>query len=174
MDNRDGLLKKLKALAESGVGGEKENAQAMLEKYMRKYGITETDLERDEELKVREFEYHSHKEKRLLMQIIFKVTNSTSMYSFYRSKRKVRNLVGCECSKAQGIEIEFLFDFYKRLYQKEEERLLDAFIQKHKLFGDSPEEDRERRSDREILEMITLMNALSDERPQLQIERKRY
>lgn len=47
MESRTKILdkaKKLKELADRGVGGEKENAKLMLEKYMLKHNITESEL----------------------------------------------------------------------------------------------------------------------------------
>ena len=40
-------LKKLKALAEKGVGGEREDARRLYEKIKRKYGISEEELQQD-------------------------------------------------------------------------------------------------------------------------------
>lgn len=48
MNHKEELLekiKKIKALADQGVGGEKTTAQAMLERLMQERGITEADLE---------------------------------------------------------------------------------------------------------------------------------
>ena len=47
MTEREELLRRLervKALAERGVGGEKENAEALLNRLMAKYGISEEDI----------------------------------------------------------------------------------------------------------------------------------
>ena len=55
--NKTDLLKKVKALAEHGVGGEATNAAEILERMMKKYGITEAEL--GEETRERhDFEYH--------------------------------------------------------------------------------------------------------------------
>ena len=42
------LLKKLKALSDRGVSGEKENATKLLKKLMKKYGISEEEIQKDE------------------------------------------------------------------------------------------------------------------------------
>ena len=42
------LLKKLKALSDRGVSGEKENATELLKKLMKKYGISEEEIQEDE------------------------------------------------------------------------------------------------------------------------------
>ena len=47
MTEREELLKRLervKALAERGVGGEKENAEALLKRLMEKYDISDEDI----------------------------------------------------------------------------------------------------------------------------------
>lgn len=51
------LLKKLKALAERGVGGEKEGAQKKMEQLMKKYGIEDIDL-LEEKVEDYDFRYH--------------------------------------------------------------------------------------------------------------------
>lgn len=38
------LLRKIKALADLGVGGEQANAETLLKKLMRQYGISESEL----------------------------------------------------------------------------------------------------------------------------------
>lgn len=49
--DKTALLKKVRALAEHGVGGEAENAEKLLARMMKKYGISEEEL--DEETRVR-------------------------------------------------------------------------------------------------------------------------
>ena len=50
-DKKKQLLNKLKALAERGVGGEKETAQRKLQELMEKYEIDENDLSDDKKRK---------------------------------------------------------------------------------------------------------------------------
>lgn len=47
MSNKAELLKKIKALADRGVDGERESAQTLLARLMEQYGISETDLEEE-------------------------------------------------------------------------------------------------------------------------------
>ena len=42
------IIQKLKALSDRGVAGEKENATKLLKKLMKKYRITEEDLQEEE------------------------------------------------------------------------------------------------------------------------------
>lgn len=43
--DKTALLKKVRALAEHGVGGEAENAEKLLARMMKKYGISEEELD---------------------------------------------------------------------------------------------------------------------------------
>lgn len=74
MTEREELLRRLervKALAERGVGGEKENAEALLNRLMAKYGISEEDIEDTAE---RDYfiRYHNFWERKLIVQIAYK------------------------------------------------------------------------------------------------------
>lgn len=58
-------LKKLYALALRGVGGEKEQAQAILDKLLKKYAMTLDDLD-DEVIQEYDLEYHGKEQDRIL------------------------------------------------------------------------------------------------------------
>ena len=113
------------------------------------------------------------RERRLLMQIIYKVLDSKS--NIYIRSDHVRNgrrkrWIGCRATVAQKIEIEFLFDFYKRLYKREEEFFFDTFIQKHELFGRLKEGEEPKSLSKEMaMKMVALMKGMSDETPLRQI-----
>lgn len=174
-ENKKALLQKLKALAEQGVGGEKINAQKLLNALMQQYGISDADLD-DSNPVLCEFKCKSDIEEKLLIQTIFKVTNSRSMYTFSRRAggRTIKHLWGCKCTAAQRVEIEFLFDFYKRVFVKDFDIFVAAFIQKHAIFGDTPSHEEPRRIDLEkLMRMEMLQKGLSDEKPVRQIEGKK-
>lgn len=127
-------LKKLKVLAERGVGGEKETAQRKLEKLMKQSGLTERDL-KDEEVKYYLFNYHFPHKKRLMYQLIYK-TLGVDNFKLYHSKN-TRNKVGAYCTPAQKLEIELDFDFYSALLDDEIETLMTAFIAKQDLYPEN-------------------------------------
>lgn len=166
------LLKKLRELALRGVDGEKETAEAMLQKLMKKYGVEETDL--DESIrKVVVFKFHGEVEKKLLMQIAYKITNEWNFcsYCYTASGRPCRTDLGVECTEAERIQILFLFDFYKELFQKEFDFFLSAFIQKHQLFGKLKDgENGFEMSREEWLRMAALMGGMEDASPLLRLE----
>ena len=85
--DKTALLKKIRALAERGVGGEAENAEKLLARMMKKYGISEAEL--DEETRVRhDFTYHGGEEKKILRQVVYKVTGGyTYVYTPGRFRR---------------------------------------------------------------------------------------
>ena len=88
--DKTALLKKVRALAEHGVGGEAENAEKLLARMMKKYGISEEEL--DEETRVRhDFTYHGGEEKKILKQVVYKVTGGYTYELVYTaSGRKVK------------------------------------------------------------------------------------
>ena len=175
MSDKTDRLKKIQALALSGIDGEKEQAQAILSKLMKKYKVTFDELD-EETLNEYIFEYHGREQEMLLKQTIYKVTDSKSSswdLAYTHSGRKCRTQLGCCCTSAQKIEIELLFDFYKRLWDKERKALLSAFIQKHRIFGRlKPDEKPMELSPEESEKMFQLMCGLSNEYPYKQLSDK--
>lgn len=173
MSNQSERLKKLYALALGGVGGEKENAAALLEKLANRYGIDIEELDA-ERVRDYEFEYHGDIQRKLLVQTVYKVLGSVDTLHSFRythSGRKYKTRLGASCTEAQKIEIEFLFSFYTELFEREQQALLRAFIAKHDIYGElKPGEEPEPQTAEELLKMAALMNGLSDESPRLQIE----
>lgn len=164
------LLKKIKALAERGVDGERENAEALLSELMKKYNISEDELSEDTR-KRHDFEFHGKEQKKLLRQVVFKVTGGYAYELVYSgSGRKVRTQLGAECTPAEKVEIEFLFDFYTNLWDREREAFLSAFIQKHQIFSIREDAPTRELSYEEVAKMRALMQGMSDETPHRAIE----
>lgn len=168
--DKTALLKKVRALAEHGVGGEAENAEKLLARMMKKYGISEAEL--DEETRVRhDFTYHGGEEKKILRQVVYKVTGGYAYELVYTaSGRKVRTQLGADCTPAEKVEIEYLFDFYKRLWEKEKDAFLAAYIQKHRIFAIRADVEPQEISREEALKMGALTQGMSDESPLRAIE----
>ncbi|MBQ8724997.1 MAG: hypothetical protein IJY74_04915 [Oscillospiraceae bacterium] len=171
MEDKKSLLKKLHALVERGVAGEREAAEAALERLSKKYGISIDEL--DAELICDfEFEFHGKEEKKLLNQIAWKVTNNRFCcydMRYSESGRKCRTHMSIQCTEAQKLEIEFLFDFYKRIWEQEKLMLYMAFIHKHDIFGDPDGNQSSTHSDFDVGRMAAMMQGLSDETPVRQI-----
>lgn len=159
------LLKKIRALAERGVGGEADNAEEILRRLMEKYGVSEDELD-EEERRRHDLEYHGKEQEKLLRQVVFKVTGGYAYNLVYNATgRKVKTKLGADCTAAEKVEIEFLFDFYTRLWERERAAFLSAFIQKHRIFAIRDDIEPQKLSREELLKMQALMLGMSDESP---------
>lgn len=133
MENKEELLKKIKALAERGVGGEKDSAQALLDRLMKKYGVTELDLE-TERVETAWFRYRDEMERRILSQIIFMVTGKYSFGCIGRHTNRPRKERGVDCTAAERLEIEANYEFFKEAMKQEFEVFFTAFCYKNNLY----------------------------------------
>lgn len=140
MENKlkDKLLK-LYELAKRGVDGEKENAEFMLNKLLDKHGLTIQDIDQ-ETPKKRWYKYTTNLSKKIISQIVFKVINNDSVYSVRGYKEVV-----AEVTDYQHIQILELIDFHLENFNKERKQFLNdftsAYVQKHRLFRDTKDED---------------------------------
>lgn len=166
-------LMKIYELALNGVDGEKDTAKALLDKLMTKYGVSLDSITDDNKTDYYLFKYKDKIQEQLLTQTVYKVTNKTEMYVVRNALtgRVPRTKVEVKCTAAQRVEIEFLYDFYCSLWEKEQKALLSAFIQKHKIFGDSQKNasNSHKYTQEELDKMRSMMNGLSDETPHLRI-----
>lgn len=131
--NKTELLQKIKALADRGIDGEQENAQVILTRLMKQYGISETELE-NEHREMTWFKYSEETERRLLNQIIYMVTGSggygcKGIHTGYKQKK-----LGADCTAAERLEIETNYSFFKIAMKKELETFYSAFANKNQLF----------------------------------------
>lgn len=129
-------LGKIKALAERGVGGEKETAKRMYVELCAKYGISEDETESAlNEVERRFFRYKTELERSLLIQIFYKVTGDTKSYVYAKPHRN-RKEIGCDCTPLEAAEIDLLFEFYRKAMKEELEVFMMAFKQQNRLFPD--------------------------------------
>lgn len=136
MSEREKLLKKLesiKALAEKGVGGEKENAEALLQTLMNKYGVTEADLE-DAGARKYWIRFKAGYEERLIFQLAYKHLGDGHAFNSIGYSGRRRKEVCVECTPAQYIEIEADHQFYWQALEAEMKIFYRAFLEKNNLF----------------------------------------
>lgn len=126
-------IKKLQALAERGVGGEKDTAKKMLQKMLEKNGIKSLNELESEKYEYTLFSYNGKHEIKLLKQCMYKVLTAAGDITIYRT-RGTRQKIGIYCTKAQKIEIELEFEFYRNVFYEELSTFMDAFIQAQKIF----------------------------------------
>lgn len=171
-------IKKVKKLAEEGVGGERENAKVLLEKLLKKYKITLDELA-EEKKTLYKFKYKTLFEKKILIQCIAKfapdVENAKLIFD---DKGKLRiNIIGVELTKIQFLDVEAATKFYSKLFTKELELFYMAFISKHDIFRERDKNElveESTLSPEEIEAIIHMMNGLSDNfyKPNKRLEEK--
>lgn len=166
-------IRSLKKLADFGKNPhEREAAQKLFERLVRKHGFDLSYFDESEEAVKWEFHFRAAEEERLLLQVAAKVlkTGKVSTWSRMRNGRKVPNEIYIECTGKQGTEIKFLFDFYKELWKKEKEKMMQAFIQKHEIGPDPEPGKEEKMSAEDMLDLLKRMSALDDADPTLRLE----
>lgn len=143
MSKKIELAKKLKALAERGVGGEKTNAEKMLADFIAKHNISMDDIEQD---KIDHYFFTVKPEHQtLLHQIVKKVNASLSLYGplpkDVMKRVKAKGNVFTECTLAEYIEIESMFNLYGSLYDEELDVFYRAFCTANDLLVSPKEGD---------------------------------
>lgn len=124
-------MRKLLELAQRGVGGEKDNAMALLNRALQKHGLRITDL--DDTLKKKSwFCYRGGLEKTLLHQIIVAVSDRDVTDVYVRPGKSGSN--GFMLTPDQAAEAELRWRIYRRAFREEQDLLLHAFIQKNRIF----------------------------------------
>lgn len=150
-------IKKLQALAERGVGGEKDTAKKMLRKMLEKNGIQSLDDLQDDNYEYVLFPYNGKYEKKLLKQCIYKVLTAAGDRTYYHTKG-TRQKLGIYCTKAQKVEIHMEFEFYRKAFYEEIDIFISAFINAQKIFPPDAPVDRSAKlsqTDRKILHMAS-------------------
>lgn len=125
-------LLKIKALAEQGVGGEKETAMKMYKGMLAKYELSEHDIDYCT-LKKYWFKFDDELDKKLLSQIFYKVTGDAS---YYVKTDKRRNIIGIDATDFETDQIIFFYQFYKEKMKKELDIFVGAFFNVNELFPD--------------------------------------
>jgi hypothetical protein len=167
MKNHEDLLRKLKALAEGGVGGEKVNAEAMLQKLLKKYNIDPDSLN-DEALNFVEFKYKKGLyQSDLLLQIIASVIPTLK-----RKNGKYASYIKVDVTRSEEIEIRAKYDFYSKKLKEDFDLFFTAFFHRNNLYyhGESDSKDDSKPMDHEkIQKIVKMMNGLDQHQYRLQI-----
>lgn len=132
------LAKKLKALADRGIGGEQYNAKKALDELMEKYHISEEDLNDNIESK-QDFVImaeHINLFVRVVTSIIGnRITKETSQRRFGKNLWEMEIKITLLVTKMEFLEISAQYNFYKALWKEEVENLDIAFAIKHSLWN---------------------------------------
>jgi hypothetical protein len=157
------LAKKLKALSDRGIGGEKVNAQKLLDDLLKKHNLSIEDIENE---KIDDY-YFSPKEKdeQLLYQITKRVNSEIKCYKIPQKKVKEYALKGnfiISCTLSESIEIEAMFDIYKKHLEKELEIFWYAFCKANNLLIQTNEKREFSSLSSEEVENITRSYAMAN------------
>lgn len=166
------LLRKLHALAQRGVGGEKDNAENALQRLMRRHKVTLENI--TEERKDRRlFEYTTKEHQTFILQVIASITG----VGIYRAARGVRRKMWVDLTTAEHLEAVMKIDHYWPMFKEEQALFYAAFIQANALYCKNSEEsmrrledmtEEERRHSRRIAEM---MRGIRTDTPTKRLER---
>lgn len=136
--NQDNILllaKKLKELAERGIGGEKQNAEEKLKTIMRKYKLTPEMLDAN---LTTERAIECPKEDRLMViQIISSVIGKNRLTSATQTKKAIgkKHYLFVELNELEYIEIREKIGFYIPKLKTDMELFRLAFIEKNELYN---------------------------------------
>lgn len=181
MEDRDKIkekLRKIKALAERGIGGEKEGALKLYNELLAKYELTDDFVYLDE-IKRYWIRFDSDIDKKLIAQLFYKVTGDPT---YYIKTDKRRHLIGFDCTDFEINEFRFYYRFYKEHLENELSIFMGAFFSKNSLFPDSTarvqyeSEDKEESLEEQMawLDRMEKMRRMADgidrKTPNLQIE----
>lgn len=139
MDKKLELAKKLKALAEKGVGGEKLNAETILKDFLAKHNISLDELESEKESDY--FFQIKEEEEQLFIQIVARVRRTIKVYGRITAVKikefKLKGNFFITCTASEYFEIESMNHVYQRLYKKELDVFYHAFLTANNLLASS-------------------------------------
>lgn len=150
------LAKKLKALAERGVDGEKINAEKLLNKLLAEHNISLEEINSDV-VRERCFSFKDNKHRKFIHQIIASVVGSEYRAFCFKG---VRGKMYIELNDADYIEVEMKLDIFWREYLRQEKLFYQAFVQKNQLYtketGETPEREYSEEELNNIREMLEI------------------
>jgi len=127
------FAKKLYALAQFGVGGEKQNAQQMLENFLTKHNLGIEELQ-DSKLEFHNFDVEE-KHESLFSQVVYAWFNDLQIF-VPKDGRKKKQLV-LKMTMLDALELKVKFEFYRDLFDKEFDIFYNAFVQKNRILPPS-------------------------------------
>ena len=128
-------IRKVQALAKKGAEGEQQSAAAQVDRMMKKYGLSEADLETEQRERAW-FRYQTQLEMRLLQQVIYSTVGDCDIYERWagQKRKRVHKVLGVDCTAAERVEIGIAFDFWKEAMETELARFFHAFVCRNQIF----------------------------------------
>jgi len=158
------LLRKIKALAEQGFGGESANAAAMLVKLCAKYGIDPNSLDSDRMVD-RLFKTKGGEHERFVSQVISSVVGYRKQYTMGPKTTIVA------MTDAEFIEADMKIDFYWADYQQQKKLFWAAYVQKQKLYvKPTPDGEKSSRNSDEAERVLRMAESIEQKNFQKRLE----
>ena len=153
------LAKKLKALADRGIGGEKVNAERMLHTLMSKHNISLEEIEGE----ARDYVSFTVKPEqgKLFAQVACMVVPNANLYG----RKGAKNKVFAELTKCEYIELKATFDFFWKAWERETGLFYTAFIHRNHIFRTSDnkedKEDDDNTTPEEVEKIVAMMAGIN-------------
>ena len=175
MEPSSGIIRekmmKLYRLAQQGVGGEKENAWSLLEKALKKHGLTLEDIA-EEKKQTYKFYYKSSFQRRLIFQVLALLINDEERNhkDVWWYKHPEMN-VGASLTKSEYMLASAMIEWHRAQFKKETESIMDdlltAYIAKHDIYPDHCRKSNRKNSDEpfdfeKALRISSMMSGLED------------
>lgn len=141
---RDRLIKTLR-LANQGVGGERENAEVILEKLLRMHGLSRADLD-EIDAPVRETTWYAvqRDERNIFSGLVHSLFGEDrSIWIHTKNAATKATQRGVDLSAAEKATFSVAWDVYRSHWKTAREDFLIAFLRKHKLYDTTNIESRD-------------------------------
>jgi len=173
MNNPESIIEKLKAIVKlvndpASTPGEQDNGRRMLERLMKKHNITKEDLLNKEKYYY-PFVFYTKWEKRLLIQVMYKVVGNKKDVLGYSVGRRYYLLV----STIEAKDIQWLYDIYRKSFNKQLDEFYEAFVQANHIFASGDSTNREY-TEEEMERLIRIMQMAKGITPDVVIPASRH
>ena len=124
-------LNKIWILTHKGYQHERVVAKQMLDKLLKKHSLTIDDIKNIEK-EFSEFKYNTKQERDLITHCAIYIRQSINMR---HAKVKGRKSIYLELTKVEKIDMQLIYDHYRKEMKKDLDMFFTAFINRHKIFG---------------------------------------
>lgn len=132
-------LRKIEALARTGTGGERENAQRMLVELCQKHDVTLEQIIQSEK-KWYDFPVRDAIDEMLLTQVVLHICMTPQIENGRYRGRKVRCF---KLTPGQSVDIKSCYEHYRKAWRRQLNDLMIAFIHSNKIYGPRSDQDRD-------------------------------
>lgn len=163
-------LLKVLALAQQGVGGERDNAEVVLGKLLRQHNMTRADLEGTSEKRdAVGLKWRTLDEKMLACRLVIQIAGNVGMNDYPKNKTTVFWL-----TRSEEVAARLAWPVYQAAWQAAQRDVMSAFIHRHDLYtpdeleADGPEQTAEQLARvRRVAQMATGIERVERPAPRL-------